>query len=190
MQTEKDIAIKSPFVETPQLVTFIRNVTQKARRIVIKHKATNCGLAGALKPYRVSPVLVHQLCPVLGNGDLGRFSVIYRIVIDGVVFSSKEYTRPTRTVSYFAIIDDGNGGTVVGSVQRFLYHHRSGRCFAVYKKVNMPEEFLYHKGVSHILKVKDISHQEKVVLANQVREKVMYLNDSLARVPNLHGLCG
>ena len=189
MQTEKNIAIRSPYVQVPQVANFIRNVTQKARSIVIKHKATNCGLAGALKPYRVPPGLVHQLRPVLGKGDLGRFSVIYRIVIGGVVFSSKEYTRPIRTVSYFCILDDGSGGTIVGSIQRFLYHHRSGKCFAVYAKVTMPKDFLYHKDVSHILKVDDVSRQEKVVLANQVREKVMFLNDSLSRVPNLHGLC-
>ena len=154
-------------------------------------KAENIGLAGKLHPVNLSLELKEVFEEVFRGEEVGSVSKVLRVVdSNGQVFFSKDYSRMKKRVCFYSLINDGPNGTFIGEVQHFLYIHRTMKCYAVYKKVNLPKTNpQLHKQVSHIFKVGSIEENIGIVLANQLTEKLMSLNDAITQVPNLHGLC-
>ena len=198
VQASKDIFNNLESVESEQIGTFIRNISSIARKVKRTVQAVNCGIAGKLKPINMvnDSAMGDSLKSALKKDNvnisgLGRVSKAVRVILGENVYFGKGYTRMQKRVVHFSLIDDGDGGVCVGEVQYFLYHHASGLCYAVYKKLVFSDtDFLLHPQVKHVLKVKEIENQLKLVRADQLTEKVLYMHGCICRLPNLYGLCG
>lgn len=169
----------------------------KTRRMVkIKHEAINCKIAGSLKPLVLNnkfEIMLREKLSIADETEMGKLSKAFRVVINDEIFFSKQYTRMSKRIAHTVLVQDEE--IQVATIEYFIYHKNSTKCFALVSKLEMEENPLLHPLVNHLICLKEIQNQQTFIIpVDKITEKVLYLNGNknhrcISRLPNLHGQC-
>lgn len=118
---------------------------------------------------------------------------VLRIVKNGHVYFSKEYTRMVKRNSSVALFENGK----IGEIEFFVWDKDSGITLAVFREVypDLSKPFFFQDAGHHILRMKQERSELQVERIEKLQEKVFYLegnkdNICVVRVPNFRGVCG
>lgn len=111
--------------------------------------AKDCQVAGGAKKLEGLPV--HLVNEVLCKCGPDNFKVL-RIVRNGQVFFSREYTRMIKRNASVVLLSNGR----VGDINFFIWNKVSGRILVVYKVIepNLDNPFFFDDAGCHILRMK------------------------------------
>lgn len=100
-----------------------------------------------------------------------------------------------KGIAFVVTTDPSDTVINLAAVQYFLLHHATNKCLAVIRPLQIHKDSPYVlNGVHHLIRVKKGDTQERVILVENICEKVLFLNGNkdyacIARLPNLYGLC-
>ena len=114
-------------------------------------EAKNCQIAGGAKKLTgVQPELMEKICrEVEGEANLAK---VLRIVKNGQVFYSKEYTRMVKRNAHVVLLVSGQ----VGEIQFFVWDRQTGITLAVFREIqpDLEKPFFFSKAGHHMLRMK------------------------------------
>ena len=112
-------------------------------------EAEDCQVAGGAKKLTGLPVpLMEEISRRIGPGSFK----ISRIVRNGQVFFSREYTRMVKRNASVVLLSNGR----VGEIDFFIWNKMSGRILAAYKEIepNLEKPFFFDDSGCHVLRMK------------------------------------
>ncbi|XP_068736844.1 uncharacterized protein [Montipora capricornis] len=124
------------------------------QRVKNLKETENCCIGGAAKKLVGLPQELAEKIDMEVNG--GNKVKVLRIVKNGQVFYSKEYTRMVKRNAYVVLFACGK----VGEVEYFVWDKQSGITLAVFREVqpDLQNPFLFSEAGHHTLRMK----QERV----------------------------
>lgn len=170
---------------------FVKRMLNTKREVKNLKKAENCFIAGGAKKLVGLPQEIMEMIDEEVSGG-NKFKVL-RIVKNGKVFYSKEYTRMIKRNAYVVLFVCGK----VGEVEFFVWDRQSGITLAVFREVkpDLQNPFFFSEAGHHTLRMKQERSEFQVKRIEEIKEKVLFLEGNsdhlcLVRIPNVCGVCG
>jgi len=113
-------------------------------------EAKNCQIAGGAKKLTgVQPELMEKICREVKGEAIAK---VLRIVKNGQVFYSKEYTRMVKRNAHVVLLVSGQ----VGEIQFFVWDRQTGITLAVFREIqpDLEKPFFFSKAGHHMLRMK------------------------------------
>ena len=104
-------------------------------------EAKNCQIAGGAKKLTgVQPELMEKICREVEGEAIAK---VLRIVKNGQVFYSKEYTRMVKRNAHVVLLVSGQ----VGEIQLFVWDRQTGITLAVFREIqpDLEKPFFFSK---------------------------------------------
>lgn len=153
-----------------------------------------CAVAGRLQVLHPSNCEIDGIQAYIPHAEChNQLYKATRIVKDGRVFFSKDYTRMEKLISHIVLIDEPIPS--IASIQYFIVHKQLKVCFAAVNRIKLSESQPYLKmGVKHLIKVDYIESEKDfdVIPVSKLKEKLLYVNccesSLICTMVNFHGL--
>ena len=115
-------------------------------------RAQNCEVAGSAKPLSgINPAVLLKVNRLM-QGNLVK--KVLRVVMNGEVYFSRQYSRMTRRNACTVLFASGE----VGEIQFFVWEQVSGLVAAVFREIVHDEKrpFFFNDAGQHILRMKPL----------------------------------
>lgn len=178
-------------MENCSIKQFIECMLSTKRQLRSLKKANDCQVAGGTKKVQnLQQPIGEAITRILGSDAVW---MVNRIVVNGHVYFSKQYTRMVKRNACVVQFTDNT----LGGIEFFVWEKKSGKVLAIFKEIEVDSNklFFFNDVGLHAVRVKSDRSELKAKNVTEILEKIMLLNGNsrnhvIIRFPNFNGVCG